>query len=104
MAGRTKWADIKARRERGPGYTKAREDAAQAISAALTLDELRRDRGVTQVTLAEMMGRDQGAVSRTERQDDWFVSTIRDYVESLGGRLEIRAVFDDESVEILPAH
>jgi hypothetical protein len=103
MSGHTKWADIKARHERGPEYDDARKGAAEAIQAALTLGELRKDRGITQVQLAKSMGKDQGSVSRTERQDDLFVSTLSDYVQALGGRLELRAVFEDETVEIAHA-
>ncbi len=103
MAGHTKWTDIKARRDRGPEYEAARAEAAQAIQAALTLGELRKDRGVTQIQLAQNMGRDQATISRTERQDDLFVSTLREYVHALGGELELRAVFDDQIIEVMPA-
>ena len=100
MSGHTKWADVKARRVRGPEYQTARTDAAIAIQTALSLGEIRRERGITQVQLAQSMGRDQGTVSRTERQDDLFVSTLSEYVQALGGKLELRAVFEDGVVEI----
>jgi transcriptional regulator with XRE-family HTH domain len=63
---------------------------------ALELRELRAERGVTQVELAERLGRSQGNVSAFERRDDVYLSSLREYVEALGGRLEIEAVFDDE--------
>ena len=65
----------------------------RAADIALTSAELRKHRGATQVRRASAMGPDQGAVSRTERQEDLFLSTLRGYVEALGGHLEIRAVF-----------
>ncbi len=60
------------------------------------LDELRQTRNVTQHQLAEALGVHQPNVSRLENADDPKLSTLRAYVEALGGRLELIAVFDDE--------
>jgi len=38
----------------------------------------------------------QPAISRIEHTEDVHLSTLRAYVEALGGRLEIAAVFGDE--------
>lgn len=65
---------------------------------AVDLATLRRLRGMSQVQLAEAMGIDQSRVSRIERGDEPALSSIRRYVEGLGGRLEVRAVFDDQDV------
>jgi len=62
------------------------------------LGELRRARGVTQQQLGDTIGRSQRQVSRAERDDDagdLQVASLRRYVEGLGGRLEIVAVFPD---------
>jgi transcriptional regulator with XRE-family HTH domain len=64
------------------------------------LHELRRARKMTQVALSEQLHMVQPSVSRLERQADMYVNTLRRYVEALGGRLEIRAVFDDLDYEI----
>ena len=40
---------------------------------------------------------------RIEHQEDLYLSTLRAYVAEMGGRLELRAVFPDGSVEIIPA-
>jgi hypothetical protein len=50
--------------------------------------------------LAEALDVSQPNVSRIEHQDDVFLSTLRSYVEALGGRLEVRAVFDDLTVDL----
>lgn len=42
----------------------------------------------------------QPSVSRLERQTDLYVSTLRRYIEAIGGRLEIHAVFPDFDVEL----
>jgi hypothetical protein len=42
------------------------------------------------------LGVTQGAISKLEHSDDVRVSTLRHYLEELGARLELGAVFDDE--------
>lgn len=71
------------------------------MDETLTLAELRRRAGVTQTRLAADLDITQGSVSRIEHQSDLVLSTIRNYVEALGGRLELRAVFDGESLPIM---
>ena len=62
----------------------------------MTLAELRRFRGVTQVELAERLGWSQSSVSRFEHQRDMRVSTLAAYVSALGGVLALWAEFDDD--------
>lgn len=69
---------------------------------ALDLAELRARRRLTQLDLAGRLGVRQPSVSRLEHRDDLYLSTLREYVEALGGRLEIAAVFDDDRVLIEP--
>ena len=57
--------------------------------------KLRLARQQTQVALAERLDIPQTAVSRMERRTDLLLSTMRGYVEALGGKLELRAVFPD---------
>ncbi len=68
--------------------------------AAMPLDELRRARLMTQTKLAEALGVNQGEVSKIEHRTDLYLSTLSQYVEALGGTLEIRAVFPDSEVRI----
>ena len=68
--------------------------------ARMPLDELRQARQLTQVNLAETLGVDQGSISKLERRTDMYLSTLRSYVEAMGGRLELRAVFPDGAVAI----
>jgi transcriptional regulator with XRE-family HTH domain len=68
--------------------------------AAMPLDELRRARQMTQTRLAESLGVNQGEVSKIEHRTDLYLSTLTEYVEALGGTLEIRAVFSDREVRI----
>jgi transcriptional regulator with XRE-family HTH domain len=75
------------------------ERVTQAL-AAMALDELREARRMTQVQLATVLRVDQGSVSRMERRTDMYISTLRSYVEAMGGALQIRAVFPDGEVQI----
>jgi DNA-binding XRE family transcriptional regulator len=53
------------------------------------LRELRAALGFTQEQLADRLGVQQAAVSRLERRPDMTLSSLRRYVEALGGELEI---------------
>lgn len=72
----------------------------QRTLASMPLDELRKARQMTQVKLAEALGVNQGEVSKIEHRTDIYLSTLAEYVEALGGRLEIRAVFPDREMRI----
>lgn len=90
-----KWSEV--RRVRDPGEAAA---TAQALSDALTLYELRKERGLTQVQLAERMKIRQASVSEIERHRKLYLDTLRTYVEALGGTLEVAAVFDGERIPL----
>jgi hypothetical protein len=62
--------------------------------------KLRQARQQTQVALAKQLDIPQGAVSRLERRTDLLLSTLRHYVEGLGGQLELRVVFPDGVFQI----
>lgn len=66
----------------------------------LALDELREARKLTQTQLATLLEVDQGSVSKMERRTDMYISTLRSYIEAMGGALHIRAVFPDGEVPI----
>lgn len=65
---------------------------------AVALAELRQLLGRTQVETAAAAGMDQSELSKAERRDGHRVSTLRRYVEALGGELEVRARFGKASV------
>ncbi len=73
----------------------------QAITAALALGKLRDRAGVTQQAVADALGTTQPRVWRMEHQDEIYLSTLARYVAALGGRLEVQAVFPDETVPLL---
>lgn len=58
---------------------------------------LRKQRGLTQVKVAELMGVSQSAVSKIESGRDVSLAQLRDYIAALGGLLEVAARFDGVS-------
>jgi len=50
--------------------------------------------------LAELLETSQPEISKIERRTDVYVSTLRRYVEAMGGKLEIVARFPDGAVQI----
>ena len=72
----------------------------QSLSA-MPLDEIRKARQMTQAKLAETLGVNQGEISKIEHRTDIYISTLAGYVEALGGKLEIRAVFPDREMRII---
>ena len=51
---------------------------------------------MSQAELAGRLDVTQGAISKLEHSEDVRVSTLRQYLEALGARLELVAVFEDE--------
>jgi len=83
-----KWSEIKKTRF---SPAKAAEIDARARRTLLGLDlrGLRVMAGKTHTEVAAAAGMTQGEVSRLERRDDYLLSTLRRYVEALGGELDI---------------
>jgi len=72
----------------------------KAELALMPLHQLRNAREMTQTRLAEVLEMDQGNISKLEKRTDMYLSTLRSYIEAMGGALEIRAVFPDGVVKI----
>ncbi len=93
---RTKFSELREAVEARPG---ARERLAAKRAETLEevrLYELRHAEAVSQAELAGRLDVTQGAVSKLEHADDVRVSTLRQYIDALGARLELVAVFDEE--------
>ena len=79
--------------------TRAAERTA-AMLAEMPLNKLRRARQLSQESLAHELGATQPEVSKIEHQLAMYVSTLRRYVEAMGGEWEITARFPDGAVRI----
>jgi hypothetical protein len=84
----------------GPERQARNRGKAEEMMVELPLAELRAARELTQ-QLAETLGVSQAAISKLERRADMYVTTLRKFIEAMGGRLEMRAVFLEGSVRIL---
>lgn len=71
-----------------------------AIRASMRLAELRKGLDKTQNELAASMSTTQENVSRIERSTNPYLTTLEHYIESMGGTLEINAVFDDRVIPL----
>ncbi len=73
---------------------KERQQRAEARAMELaTLKDLRLAAQQTQEQLAATLGVGQDTISRLEKRSDMLLSTLRHYVESMGGKLELVAQF-----------
>ena len=72
--------------------------AAELIAEEMTLQQLRRARKLTQQSIAKSLHIGQEGVSKIEKRSDLLLSTLRSYVEAMGGHLDVRAVFPDGEI------
>lgn len=83
-----------------PDRIAAVEARAQEMLREMPLVVLRRQLDVTQEELAGALGTSQASVSKLERRSDIYLSTLRRYVEAMGGELEITARFPDGDIRL----
>ncbi|HSU19927.1 MAG TPA: XRE family transcriptional regulator [Acidobacteriaceae bacterium] len=74
------------------------EKRAAATLEKMALHDLRRVRRMNQTELAAQLGTAQSEVSKIENRADMHISTLRQYVEGLGGQLEMKAVFPEKTI------
>lgn len=97
MTGHRKWSEVRDSRSR-QGSEVAKGSSRAALQAKLSdhvrsLADLRRARQLTQQQLAKVMQVSQAQVSRVENQADLYLSTLRSYIEAMGGEMQIRVAF-----------
>ena len=74
---------------------------ADEIRQEINLREMRRLRKITQARLSKKLKIGQEGVSRIEKRTDLYLSTLRSYVEGLGGKLSLTVEFPDRAPVIL---
>jgi transcriptional regulator with XRE-family HTH domain len=67
--------------------------AAKLIAEEQTLRDLRHALHLTQERMAEFLNIRQDNVSRIEQRTDLLISTLRSYIEAMGGKLHLVAEF-----------
>jgi predicted transcriptional regulator len=98
MGTRT-WKSVKASRLSPLAEERVARRAAAEVDE-VTLRELRQGMNVTQVELARAADMTQSELSRLESRADHRISTLRRYVEALGGEIEITAVVGGRRIKL----
>jgi predicted transcriptional regulator len=99
MSGHTPWSEI--RHQRSPEREAAIREGTREILRENALAWLRQHRHVSQQELSAGLGVSQVNVSRIERGDDPQLSTMRRFIEALGGELIVQARIGDETINLL---
>ncbi|MDA1372075.1 MAG: XRE family transcriptional regulator [Proteobacteria bacterium] len=68
---------------------------ALSMLADMSLAEMRKARGIKQADMAHGLKIAQPNISQLENRQDLLLSTLDNYVRTLGGKLEIHAIFPD---------
>jgi len=76
------------------------EQRKEELRQEMTLAELRNAFSLTQDTLAKTLDVKQAEISKIASRTDMLLGTLRNFVQAMGGDLELRAVFPDRAIEI----
>lgn len=98
MAGRHSFADLRARM--APKAQAEAEAEALRLGQQMDLAEVRRALKLSQQEIGQTLQIGQGSVAKIEKRTDMYVSTLRRFIEAMGGELEIVARFPDHVVKI----
>ena len=98
MAGRHSFAQLRARMT--PKARAKAEAEALRLEEEMNLAEVRRALKLSQDEIAQTLQIGQGSVAKIEKRADMYVSTLRRFIEAMGGELEIVARFPDHAVKI----
>ncbi len=74
---------------------------ASEMREEMNLREVRRIRKLTQTRLSKKLKIGQEGVSRIEKRSDLYLSTLRSYLEGVGGELTLMVKFPDRPPVIL---
>ncbi len=91
------WKSVRSSRLSAPAAVRVKARVEQQIR---TLKELRNELAVTQSELAANADMTQSELSRLESRADHRVSSLRRYVEALGGEIEIAAIIGGRRVKL----
>ena len=77
--------------------TRINELAERLHAEYLTLQELRKAKRLTQVQIAELLNIQQASVAQMEKRSDLMLSTLRSYIEAMGGKLRLMVEFPNHA-------
>jgi predicted transcriptional regulator len=93
------WKELKQARLSSQAQTRVQAKLAKAAEER-TLKALRQELSLTQAEVGRAADMTQSELSRLEGRDDHLTSTLKRYVEALGGSLEVTAVFGKRRVKL----
>ena len=88
------------REKMSPEAQASAAEKAVAMIGEMALAELRGAREKSQEELAAILGMKQSSISKLERRADMYISSLRKFIEAMGGTLEIMARFPEGNVKI----
>lgn len=90
---------LAAMKARLPSKDRAEVDrrTAEILAEVRGLKALRQARSSTQKAVAKRLKVSQASVAKLEQRTDVLISTLRQYVEALGGRLDLVVSFDGDA-------
>ncbi len=94
-----RWQDLRAKKLTPAQLEQIDREVEQEL-LEMDLRAVRELAGKTQIDVAEVTDMTQSEVSRLERRGDFRLSTLKRYVEALGGELEVVATFGDKRVRL----
>jgi transcriptional regulator with XRE-family HTH domain len=84
-----------------PADKRARVAAkAEALRAEMALAEVRHALRLSQEEIGQTLQVGQAAIAKMEKRADMYVSTLRRFIQAMGGELDIVARFPDGEVHI----
>lgn len=98
MSGRHRFSELT--KDFSPEQRERIDQEKRELLREMRLHELRRARELTQQELAERLNVNQPAVAKMEQRADVYVSSLRHYIEAVGGRLKVVAEFPEGEVAI----
>ena len=98
MAGHKPWSELT--KNFPPERRRRIDEMTNKMIAEMPLHELRRARALTQQDLAQVLNVNQPAVSKMEQRTDAYISSLRSYIEAVGGKLKITAEFPEGEIGI----
>ena len=98
MTGHHKLSKLTA--DKSPEWHASVAQMTAEMRKEMDLAQLRTARRLSQAALGEILHVEQPAVAKIEKRTDMYVSTLRRFIEAMGGELEITARFADHTVRI----
>jgi predicted transcriptional regulator len=94
-----RWKTLERSKLSSAALERVRTRARQEVEE-VSLKALREELEITQSELSRSADMTQSELSRVESRDDHLTSTLRRYVEALGGDLEITAVIGKRRIKL----